>query len=55
MSEAVSHADVHLIPGKERPLLQGHPWVFSGAIAKIEVDDAPPSAGDWVREVLQCN
>ena len=49
MSEAVSHADVHLIPGKERPLLQGHPWVFSGAIAKIEVDDAPPSAGDWVR------
>jgi len=22
--------------GKERPLLRGHPWVFSGAVAKVE-------------------
>jgi 23S rRNA (cytosine1962-C5)-methyltransferase len=24
--------------GKEKPLLRGHPWVFSGAVAKIEGD-----------------
>ena len=49
MSMLLSYADVHLLPGKERPIRQGHPWVFSGAIAKIEVDDDPPADGDWVR------
>ena len=44
-----SHPDVHLLPGKERNLLKGHPWVFSGAIARITVDHAEPGAGDWVR------
>ena len=29
--------------GKEKPLLRGHPWVFSGAVAKIEGE---VSAGD---------
>ena len=29
--------------GKEKPLLRGHPWVFSGAVAKIEGEG---SAGD---------
>lgn len=46
---AVHCADVHLHPGKEKGPLHGHPWVFSGAIAKIEVDDVAPQAGDWVR------
>lgn len=39
---------VHLHPGKEKSLLRGHPWVFSGAIQRIEVDDAVPAPGDWV-------
>ena len=45
------HADVHLHPGKEKGLLRGHPWVFSGAVQRLEVDDQPPAAGDWVRVV----
>ena len=43
-----SYPFVHLHPGKEKSLLRGHPWVFSGAIQRIEVDDAAPSPGDWV-------
>ncbi len=27
--------------GKEKPLLRGHPWVFSGAIAKVEGEVSP--------------
>ena len=27
---------IHLKPGRERPLLQGHPWLFSGAVAREE-------------------
>ena len=27
---------VHLRPGKEKPVLNRHPWVFSGAIARID-------------------
>jgi 23S rRNA (cytosine1962-C5)-methyltransferase len=29
---------VILKKGKEKPLLRGHPWVFSGAVAKVEGD-----------------
>ena len=32
MSEPV----IHLKPGKDRPVLAGHPWIFSGAIAGLE-------------------
>ena len=50
MSDPVNRPpDIHLHPGKEKGLLRGHPWVFSGAIQRMEVDAAPPSAGDWVR------
>ena len=49
--ETMLHADVHLHPGKEKGLLRGHPWVFSGAVQRLEVDDQPPVAGDWVRVV----
>jgi 23S rRNA (cytosine1962-C5)-methyltransferase len=32
--------------GKERPLLRGHPWVFSGAVAKIEGEVSPGDIGE---------
>ena len=44
-----AHPFLYLKPGKEKNLLRGHPWVFSGAIQRIEVDDEAPHPGDWVR------
>jgi 23S rRNA (cytosine1962-C5)-methyltransferase len=35
-----------LKPGREKSLLRRHPWVFSGAIARVE---GSPGAGDTVR------
>ncbi len=35
-----------LKPGRERSLLRRHPWVFSGAVAKLE---GSPASGDSVR------
>ena len=32
--------------GREKPLLRGHPWVFSGAVAKVEGDMAPGDVGE---------
>jgi len=32
--------------GREKPLLRGHPWVFSGAVAKIEGDISPGDMGE---------
>ena len=32
--------------GKEKPILRGHPWVFSGAVAKIEGDVSPGDVGE---------
>ena len=32
--------------GKERPLLRGHPWVFSGAIERVEGDISPGAEGE---------
>jgi len=37
---------ITLKPGKERPLLRGHPWVFSGAVAKIEGGISPGDMGE---------
>ena len=51
VAATIQHAHVHLSPGKEKSLMRGHPWVFSGAIGKIEVDEAEPAAGDWVRVI----
>jgi 23S rRNA (cytosine1962-C5)-methyltransferase len=42
MSEAV----VVLKPGREGPVLGGHPWIFSGAVAAVE---GSPEAGAIVR------
>ncbi|MGB9751563.1 class I SAM-dependent rRNA methyltransferase [Roseiflexus castenholzii] len=49
-------AIVILHPGKERPVVQRHPWVFSGAIARIqgrfpdrgEVVDVQAASGEWL-------
>src|SRR5882724_11077056 len=41
---------VILKPGREKSLLRRHPWVFSGAIARV---DGSPRAGDTVRIVAQ--
>lgn len=38
-------ATLVLRPGRERPVQQRHPWVFSGAIARI---DGSPDAGDSI-------
>jgi 23S rRNA (cytosine1962-C5)-methyltransferase len=48
-------ATVVLNRGKERPLQQRHPWVFSGAVARVEgyvgrgdAVDVVDSAGEWL-------
>ncbi len=48
-------ACVRLHPGREKPLLRRHPWVFSGAIAEVEgaptpgeVIDVLASDGTWL-------
>lgn len=51
VADPVDHVHVHLLPGKEKSILRGHPWVFSGAIGKLEVDENPPKAGDWVKVI----
>jgi 23S rRNA (cytosine1962-C5)-methyltransferase len=38
---------VHLHKGREKSLLKGHPWLFSGAIAAI--DSPLPANGEPVR------
>lgn len=35
---------IHLRPGRERALLRGHPWVFSGAVARTEGPAEAPVA-----------
>ena len=32
--------------GKEKPFLRGHPWVFSGAVAKVEGEVSPGDVGE---------
>jgi len=32
--------------GKEKPLLRGHPWVFSGAVGKVEGEVSPGDVGE---------
>jgi 23S rRNA (cytosine1962-C5)-methyltransferase len=32
--------------GREKPVLRGHPWVFSGAVAKIEGEVSPGEGGE---------
>ncbi|PIV19963.1 MAG: 23S rRNA (cytosine(1962)-C(5))-methyltransferase RlmI [Deltaproteobacteria bacterium CG_4_8_14_3_um_filter_45_9] len=32
--------------GREKPVLRGHPWVFSGAVAKVEGEVSPGDIGE---------
>jgi 23S rRNA (cytosine1962-C5)-methyltransferase len=48
-------ASVVLQPGKERPVLQRHPWVFSGAVARVQgyvgqgdAVDICAASGEWL-------
>jgi len=41
-----SEGVVRLLPGREKSSRQGHPWIFSGAVASVAGD---PAAGDVVR------
>lgn len=48
-------ATVYLHPGKEKPVLGGHPWIFSGAIARVEgtprdgnIVDVADARGRWL-------
>lgn len=33
--------DIIIRQGREKPIVQGHPWIFSGAIARVDGDPAP--------------
>ncbi|WP_322814585.1 class I SAM-dependent rRNA methyltransferase [Chloroflexus sp.] len=37
---------VIILPGRERPIVQRHPWVFSGAIAEVRGNPAPGDVVD---------
>jgi len=37
---------VYLKKGRETPIVRGHPWIFSGAIEKVDGDPAAPSVND---------
>jgi len=41
-------ANIRLRKGREKALLEGHPWIFSGAIENV---DGQPEAGEMVRVV----
>lgn len=50
---------IYLKPGREAPILRGHPWIFSGAVEKIEgpregavVADVFDAANNWIARGL---
>ena len=55
----MNHVIVHLKSGRERPIAHGHPWVFSGAVARVEgaatigaVADVVAHNGEWLARGL---
>ena len=57
--EDFSMQKVFLKKGRERPIVQGHPWIFSGAIERVEGDlnsagvtDVLDSQGNWLARGL---
>jgi 23S rRNA (cytosine1962-C5)-methyltransferase len=38
--------DIHLKKGREKPVLNGHPWIFSGAIEKTEAESESAGIAD---------
>ena len=49
----MSYKNVYLKPGKEESLKRFHPWVFSGAIAKIEGVDLVTEGVITMNKVIQ--
>lgn len=43
---APAEITVRLLPGRDKPAREGHPWVFSGAVVPLEAEPAP---GEVVR------
>lgn len=41
MREEDEVVQIHLQPGRDKPVRQGHPWIFAGAVARL---DGPPDA-----------
>jgi 23S rRNA (cytosine1962-C5)-methyltransferase len=55
MSQSTNLPTVHLHPGKEKPVRQRHPWIFSGAIERTRGEITPgglvdvlDARGDWL-------
>ncbi len=55
MSQPTNLPTIHLLPGKEKPVRQRHPWIFSGAIERTRGEIAPgglvdvlDARGDWL-------
>jgi 23S rRNA (cytosine1962-C5)-methyltransferase len=46
MPDRVPMLEVVLAPGRDRSVRRRHPWVLSGAVARVDGEAAP---GDWVR------
>lgn len=44
----MSYPTIRLNPGRDRPVLAGHPWVFSGALQDIPEDIEPGAVVDLV-------
>ena len=56
----VTYPSVAIKAGREKPIIQRHPWIFSGAIHKLPADDVPngvvvdvvDSRGNWLARGL---
>ena len=55
MSQSTNLPTITLHPGKDKPVRQRHPWVFSGAIARVSGNPAPgdlvdvaDARGEWL-------
>src|SRR4029079_18616957 len=46
LRQSLSMLSIYLKAGRERPVLNGHPWVFSGADTRREGDDKSPELVD---------
>ena len=44
-ADPAAEAELRVLPGRDKSLLQRHPWIFSGAIADVR---GTPAAGDTV-------
>jgi 23S rRNA (cytosine1962-C5)-methyltransferase len=42
--QAPAAVSVHLLPGRDKAVREGHPWIFSGAVARVEGPAEAPLA-----------